>query len=422
MLIINNRYELLDLATKYNIPSIYDLLNKLLPFDGPVAATDGKHIYINPDEFNKYGAQDQFFILSHEMLHIIYKHTEMKKDPAYSNQLLLNICQDVCINEYLANKLKYKQPDGVYLSNLSQALINYGFINYPLSYPGVLTTKQLYEYIERRLQRDQDKAEQLLNSFGGEGSVDCDESLGDGQDGEQEINRQTLKELSTKLRITKKILADEMNIPESQIEDDSNAELTTDYDPNADKIAGAGHMPKPTNSKKANQIYSTRDMIKFIQDFIGNNAVVKGRSRTFNRPNRRVTSNDYIMKGYKHTKNIKEIVIYLDTSGSMSNQLISNLFTTLKTLYQTTKFKLYQFDYYVDEVDMINTDRLSAGGGTDIQGVLTHIDENKFDAAIVITDCEDSFSLKKVKSNVMFFTNDMRFKSDNPLVKVSYFN
>ena len=70
----------------------------------------------------------------------------------------------------------------------------------------------------------------------------------------------------------------------------------------------------------------------------------------------------------------------------------------------------------------MENDRLYSGGGTDISKVLRHIDSNKFDTAILITDCEDEFSLDKVKSDLLIFTNDLKFKSSNPKVKVSYFS
>ena len=60
-------------------------------------------------------------------------------------------------------------------------------------------------------------------------------------------------------------------------------------------------------------------------------------------------------------------------------------------------------------------------GGTDIQAVLDTIQNQKQDAAILITDCNDRFSLKNINYNLMIYTNDKTFKTDNPKVRLTYF-
>ena len=104
----------------------------------------------------------------------------------------------------------------------------------------------------------------------------------------------------------------------------------------------------------------------------------------------------------------------------MNNQFIANMYQTLSTLYQTTKFRLFEFDNWIREVDLKH-DNLYSGGGTNIQKVLQHIKDNKFDVSIMITDCEDRFTLDDIESDLMIFTNNLSFKSRNPKVQVSYF-
>lgn len=397
MHLINNRYQLLELAEQKGIPSVYDLIDKVKVHEGHVACTDGTTIYIDPALFNPLEPKHQFFILAHELLHIIYKHHEMTKSTNYSNKQLLNICQDIVINEYLAKRLKYRAPDGLFLDNISNALLNMGLIHGPIYYNGTLTTKDLYNWLCRYAHRPD--FQNLMDNM-------KNDQIEPSEDSEESTSPQLLREVCEALKIDKKILAREMNKPEEEVEE---------YDYVAGKEdARTGTYSKPT------KIYSTKDIVKFVKEFIGTNAVVKGRSRTFNRPNRRIHSNDYVMKGYKHTKNIKSITIYLDTSGSMNSQFVSNMYQTLSTLYQTTKFRLFEFDYSIREVDLKN-DVLYTGGGTDISKVLRHIKDNKFDVSIMITDCEDTFTLDDIDSDLMIFTNMLSFKSNNPKVQVSYF-
>ena len=78
MLVIENRYQLMDYAESKGLHSIYDLLDKLKDVNEGIACTNGTDIFVNPKEFNTLDTQDQFFILCHEMLHIIYHHADKK--------------------------------------------------------------------------------------------------------------------------------------------------------------------------------------------------------------------------------------------------------------------------------------------------------------------------------------------------------
>lgn len=403
MHLIANKYQLLELAETKGIPSVYDLIDKIKPKKGNIACTDGTTIFIDPDEFNKLEPMHQFFILSHELLHIVYRHHEMSKQE-FSNRLLLNVCQDIVINEYLAKRLRYKAPDGLYLDNFSDYLIKLGYISGPITYNGTLTTKALYRY--------------LLDFSIYSNFCDLLQKIGKdiiepSDDTEESTTPQLLKEVCKSFKIDKKMIANEQGKTVKEIEDDIEYEYVEDIE-GGEGGKGSGSACTPS------KIYSTQEIVKFVKDFIGTNAVIKGRSQTFTRPNRRIQSNDYVLKGYKHTKNIKEITIYLDTSGSMNNQFIADMYNTLSTLYQTTKFRLFEFDTSIREVNL-KEDRLYSGGGTNITRVLNHIKDNSFDVSIMITDCEDRFTLDDIKSDLMIFTNNLSFRSRNPKVQVSYF-
>ena len=163
-------------------------------------------------------------------------------------------------------------------------------------------------------------------------------------------------------------------------------------------------------------------MIKYIEQFVGNNAIVKGRHRSYNRPSRRIQlSNNMVAAGYKNYKDINKIQIYLDVSGSMNENLVSNLFGVLKNLYKRVPFDFYTFNHYIQKIDIERTNMIYTSGGTDIQAVLDTIQNQKQDAAILITDCNDRFSLKNINYNLMIYTNDKTFKTDNPKVRLTYF-
>lgn len=402
MHLINNKYELLELAEAKGIPSVYDLIDNIKEKKGAIACTDGTTIYIDPDQFNKLEPMNQFFILSHEMLHITYKHHQMSQTK-YPNRQLLNVCQDIVINEYLSKRLRFREPNGLYLDNFSEYLIKLGIISYPLSYTGTLTTKALYHYLSDYAK--QDTLQDLLNTLG----QDIIPDEGDAKS----TTPQMLKEVCKVFKIDKKQLAKEMAVSEETI--DQYVDYAEDQ-----QVGGSGEKG-PGSAAQSKKIYSTTEIIKFIKEFIGTNAVIKGRSQTFTRPNRRIQSTDYVLKGYKHTKNVREITIYLDTSGSMDGTFLADIHRTLEKLYQTTKFRLFEFTTSIREINL-KSDYIYSGGGTNIQKVLKHIKDNKFDVSIMITDCEDNFTLDDIDSDLMIFTNNLSFKSKNPKVRVSYFD
>ena len=114
--------------------------------------------------------------------------------------------------------------------------------------------------------------------------------------------------------------------------------------------------------------------------------------------------------------------MYLDVSGSMDSRLVTSLFKTLKLLYNKVEFDFYTFTTQIRKIDIKNTQDIYVGGGTDITRVLNYINDENQDVAIMITDCDDRFSLKDVKSNLMIYTNNTSVNNTNPKVKLTYFN
>lgn len=409
MLFFKRRYDLLQLAKDKKLPKVYDLLETITDKkDIPVAATDGTNIFVNIDAFNDYEADSEFFMLCHELLHIVYHHLDRNYYPEdkYPNNELLNMCQDVVINEFLTKRLGHKENNGLYLDNITQALYARGLIHSrTMSYRGILTTKQLYEFFTDRYSDDQ--VQQILQDLGYDSSDDrLENDMND--DGQSMASQQKMEDAIENamkgLRITQEILDNE----------------------NIDKDMGAGTSDEYSGTVSSNskvELIPSSVMVDYINSFIGTNAVIKGRSRTYTRPSRRIhLKNDMVAAGYKHFKNTKRISMYLDVSGSMDSRLVTSLYKTLKLLYNKVEFDFYTFTTQIRKIDIKNTQDIYVGGGTDITRVLNYIDDENQDVAIMITDCDDRFSLKGVKSNLMIYTNNTSVKNSNPKVKLTYFN
>lgn len=404
MLFFKKRRALLELAGNYRLPKIYDLLNIIKgTTDTSIACTDGKSISVNIDAFNDLEAKSQFFILCHEVLHILYHHLDKDYYPedVYSNRELLNICQDVIINTFLEKRLKYREPHGIYIDNLSEALYNRGCSCYRFwDYKGLLTTKDLYNFLNFKF--NEDELQQMLEDLEYDSSDERKEEDGEGQSSDEKQRiKEAVDNVIKNLRISDKMIDDETS--------DRHSSKTDEHTGITDTAGSA-------------KIISSKDMIEYINTFIGNNAIERKRSRTYSRPSRRIKLKDDILAaGYKRYKNIKKISIYLDVSGSMNSYLVSSLYKTLKELHKKIEFDFYTFTTQISQIDIKNTKDIYVGGGTDIKYVLQYIDDNKQDVAIMITDCDDRFSLKNVQSNLMIYTNNKTVRNNNPLVKLTYF-
>lgn len=106
----------------------------------------------------------------------------------------------------------------------------------------------------------------------------------------------------------------------------------------------------------------------------------------------------YIHSGTKHRRYAK-ILIGVDESGSMSNQLITNLFSELQNLANIVQFDVVPFDYELDEKDLwtwkkgkkIPEYRRKRYGGTSFVPVSKLAVSGKYDGLIIVTDCEAPF-------------------------------
>lgn len=80
---------------------IFSKLKFVSTTDLPTAATDGKNIYYNPEFLSKLSTNQQTFIIGHEVLHVAFNHLKRRKD---KNPELWNIATDAVINAMLKDQ------------------------------------------------------------------------------------------------------------------------------------------------------------------------------------------------------------------------------------------------------------------------------------------------------------------------------
>lgn len=410
-MVFSKRYELMDLAEQKNMFHVYDLLEDIKETHiTDIACTDGKTIYVNPEGFEPMKVEDQFFIICHELMHIIYKHHDMLKNDYYKNKKLLNICQDVVINEQLYKRLRFRPDSGVFLEDYNRYIQQGSWYSNGYDKSQGLTTKKLYDFAIHML--GQTSLERLTDALCDENSIVEEQEDENGNPPTPILDEDATREVREELRISNKIMMEENEDMEFD-----EIEQTSYEHPDEETISGTitimdGDRPKSFIRK--------RDIINYLSKFLNGNIEVKGRSRTYSRPSRRYEHPELVMKGYKHTKSVEQVSIYLDTSGSMSSVFVNDIYQTLKELHMKTKFRMFTFDTTITEVDLDNSNNIYTGGGTYIDRVLKHIKDNNYDHAIMITDCEDNFNIDDVEFDLQIFTDNKNFTSNNKSVKVAY--
>lgn len=114
-------------------------------------ATDGKHIYLNPNTFFDLTKEEQIFLLAHETLHVAYMHI---KRCGTRDKRLFNIAADFVINSELIEQGFMMIEGGLYDSQ----------------YDG-MSTEEVYDL----LLQNKDKSDEPTNALGDD--IQYDEEL-----------------------------------------------------------------------------------------------------------------------------------------------------------------------------------------------------------------------------------------------------
>ena len=177
---------------------------------------------------------------------------------------------------------------------------------------------------------------------------------------------------------------------ERQIMDGKVKEILGDAIKKADSTNGWGSVSSETRKMLRKAFENSIDWKKVLQNFVGKSQRLN-KSRTHKKINRKYP---YIHPGVKrdHTSNI---AVYIDQSGSVSDENIEMFFGALSELSKSVEFTVYLFDCTVDEdscfrwkkrqsVELLRT-RM---GGTCFTSVTNHFNKtsSSFDGYIILTD------------------------------------
>lgn len=367
---------------------VFRYINKIKSMSIPTAGVRVNknaeiELIYNPRFLNSKNISEIYFIMKHEIYHILLNHIfERMRKPLE----LWNICTDSVINlmiykdlERLENSARNKDinfnitkkdvqdlmkelvfPDKLYNMIYNEFGSNKSYRIYNILYEG--SSEKIFDTLLQTL------PENLLKKISAFATLD--EHLEPDQESEQlsEVFNELAKEKFKK-----------------QIEEIVNEAKSRCY----------GNVPYHLQSViDALLAKKTVDWRILLNYFI--KQTIKGHKyHTIRKINKRFP---YIYSGSKHRRYAR-ILVGMDESGSMSNDLINELFSEIKGLSEVVQFDVLPFDYDINEKakftwkkgQKINQYKRSLAGGTSFEPVTKYASENHYDGLIIVTDCGAPF-------------------------------
>jgi|TARA_B110000483_G_C18131629_1_gene517863 predicted metal-dependent peptidase len=295
------------------------------------AATDGKRIYFNPSFFSSMSRQERIGVLAHEIWHVALMHPIRVEDRDHN---VYNQAGDYVINDILHNN-GYVLPE----PHL-----------YDAKYHGWSTEEVYNDLID-----DEDKRSKP-NSLG----MDIDYS--------EDSDSETQGDIST-------------SIQDTVMKARAQAKM---------EGTGKGDIPAEVDRIIDSLINPVLDWAQLLARFMDSNSK---NDYTWTRPNRRYFPNHYMPSMF--SESIDHLTCSIDTSGSVSQQMLCEILTEIKSIYDTYQpnrmtiidcdSEIHHVHIVEDSTDILNL-KFSGGGGTSFIPVLEYCKKNDTNVLLYFTD------------------------------------
>jgi predicted metal-dependent peptidase len=342
-----------------------------IPTAGVLASDGDIKMWWNPAFLASLTPKQVIGLLKHECYHLVFEHTTTRRhDP----HVVWNYAADLAINSLIpeielpkGGLIPGKAFDALTEEQLEKMDSNQ--INQFNAISAKIATfpkGEASEWYFARLMEDEAVKEAITNPAKGDGSsgmpgnMDDHEGWGDMSDEEREIARGKIR----------------------QAVDEAVKEC--------DKKGHWGSIPAETRGKIREAISKEIPWEMILKQFVGMSRRAK-RSTSRMRLNKKYPG---IHSGHKRGYT-SSIAVYIDQSGSVSNDELSLLFGELRNLAKSTEFVTYHFDTEVDEKSEAvwrngktpETHRTRCGG-TCFKAPSIHANKNKhrFDGYLILTD------------------------------------
>jgi predicted metal-dependent peptidase len=351
--------------------------------DIPTACTDGFNKMYGEEFIGGLSDKEVRGIVLHETLHIVLKHVIRFKTEFKANRILTNMATDFVVNDII-NSLEDKNcavlPDG--------ALYDAHFHNWD--------TREVYDYLKKNSKvkpKPQNPAPCDNSGEGGENDDSQDSNSG-GDDGINEIEvdvegrKYTYHEFDE--HAFDKVISGMSQEELEELNDKIDRTLQ-----NSGVLAGTmgGNLPRSISGLLEPKVRWDEVMREFVT-----NSMRGSDEFTWRKFNKRMMANDLYMPSLEN-ENIGELIFAGDTSGSITDEMITRGATELASvceLVNPSKVRVLWWDTEVhgEQVFEDNYQNISkllkpvGGGGTHVSCVSQYIKDNniKAEAVIVFTD------------------------------------
>ena len=338
--IIEARIEML-----INAPFYGNMATRLIVKEGwaglKTAATDGRHVYFNPEWVEKLTVPQIRFVFAHEVLHNVYDHLDRRET---RDHRIFNAAADYAVNGELVREKIGTPPTDIQM------------YHDPKYYD--MNSEQIYEDLYKNaIKIDISSLGELLDEHCDwtQGSGSSEQGGGSGND-RPVLTPEQMREIRDEIR---------------------EAVLNTVQTCGIGNVPGnIARMVKDLTEPKMNWRELLRQQIQ---------SVIKS-DYTFTRPNRKGWHMNAVLPGQQTAETI-EIFASIDTSGSISDEQARDFLSEIKGImqeYQDFNITVSTFDtqvYNVNKYDAYNIDeyddyQVVGGGGTDISCVWRHLIDN----------------------------------------------
>ena len=365
-------------------------INRSVPTAGAGFFNNNYQLIINPDFFNPLPLEQRIGILLHECNHVILKHIFRKGERDHK---LFNVAADIALNQSIPRNML---PEGaLYPDSFKDENGN--------PWPENLTAEQYYELVKEEKERqEQEKQEQegngegKCNNCGGSGEQEnengekekCEACGGSGEQGSgyQPSNGNPNLTGEEDPSLDDHSMWDNISSEEEELASEMMEKILEQA-----MEKSRGNIPGNLETlmelwKRAPKLSWKKILKKFVSSKKGS------RESTIKRRNRRIRTLG--VKGNKVSYDQPEIVVGIDTSGSMSNEEIVEGLQEINEVCKITnsKMKIVQIDTQIKGVEEYNpkkkTFKRRGCGGTYMGAMIKYLLDEKvpYDALVMISD------------------------------------
>lgn len=383
-------------------------------------------LLINKEFYETLTDTEQLACLKHELLHLAFHHLTMMS--IFPNKEIANIAMDLEVNSYISGL-----PSWVYRASDYQLQNKLG----TMAYYRALTQPQ-----QQGQQQNQNQETPCNGGFGpsqpSNNQTDQQQSQhpeqgddqNDEQEQEQEQGQPQPKKPQPDQQFDKEKAVCDHNVwnEKTAAEAQDSADLINSIIDDmliraANSVKSRGFVPSELAqriSELEKPLERVFDWKKAFRRFLGNSYTENKKS------SRRKESRRFVgAAGSKHTKQA-EVLVAIDTSGSVNEQELHEFFSELTYMHKTgTKIHVLECDAAIQhEYDYKPgcVTKVHGRGGTRFEPVIDYYKEHykRYETLIYFTDGEASLNFTVPQNNMLWVISSQGSKNDYPGGKVIY--